>query len=324
MSSLPVDGDAEHGRILIGTRDNEDAAIVRFPVGKALVQTLDFFTPIVNDPYRFGQIAAANALSDVYAMGGEPWCAMNIVCFPIKQMPAAMLRAIIHGGYDKIREAGAVLAGGHSVEDAEIKYGLSVTGVIDPDGYTSNAALAQGDQLLLTKPLGTGVIATAIKANWEGCDALEDLLYEWAGRLNNRAGAVLRAMRLKAATDITGFGLGGHLLEMARASRCHARLSTSQIPFLPEALELADMGLIPAGSFANKAFFAPHVSTSAGVDDLRADLVFDAQTSGGLLLAVPGARLGEAMRRLEDAGELAAHVGEIAGSHACGHLELIP
>lgn len=321
---MPKEPAAENGRVIIGTSDNEDAAILHFPAGKAIVQTLDFFTPIVNDPYKFGQIAAANSLSDVYAMGGEPWCAMNIVCFPIKDMPKDMLRDIILGGYDKTREAGAVLAGGHSVEDPEIKYGLSVTGIIDPDGYTSNAALRPGDQLLLTKPIGTGVIATAIKANWDGREALEDLLYHWASKLNNRSGQVLRDMRIKAATDVTGFGLGGHLLEMARASRCAVHLYVSAIPFLPEALDLAAVGMIPAGSFANKKYCGSHVSVDSAVPALSGDLVFDAQTSGGLILAVPEARLREAVMRLEDAGELAAHVGEVTTDHTCGHLSLCP
>lgn len=310
--------------MITGTSNNEDAAILHFPAGKALVQTLDFFTPIVNDPYRFGQIAAANSLSDVYAMGGEPWCAMNIVCFPVKTMPKDMLRDIILGGYDKIREAGAVLAGGHSVEDPEIKYGLSVTGVIDSDGYTSNAALRPGDQLVLTKPVGTGVIATAIKGDWEGRDALEELLYTWAARLNDRSGRVVREMRIKAVTDITGFGLGGHLLEMARASACEVALSVAAIPFLPEAVELAGMGMIPAGSYANRQHFALSTTVDEAVDPLLRDLVFDAQTSGGLLLAVSQQQLAEVVKRLEDAGELAAVVGEVLGSHRCGHLNILP
>lgn len=306
--------------MITGTSDNEDAAILHFPAGKALVQTLDFFTPIVNDPYRFGQIAAANSLSDVYAMGGEPWCAMNIVCFPIKEMPRDMLRDIILGGYDKMRESGAVLAGGHSVEDPEIKYGLSVTGFIDPDGYTSNAALRPGDQLLLTKPIGTGVIATAIKGNWDGVDALEDLLYHWAAHLNDRSGRVVREMRIKAVTDITGFGLGGHVLEMARASKCSVTLHTSAIPFLTEAIDLAAVGMIPAGSFANRRYCAGAVTVEEGVDAILADLVFDAQTSGGLLIGVPEDQLAEVTVRLTDLGEMAAHVGEVTEAHSCGAL----
>lgn len=169
-------------RLLTGPQDYEDAAIVKFPAGKALVQTLDFFTPVVNDPYGFGQIAAANAMSDVYAMGGEPYCAMNIVCFPIRKMPKEYMREILRGGLDKVREAGAFIAGGHSVEDDELKYGLSVTGLIDPDGFASNRGLAPGDALLLTKPIGTGVLATALKGDIGDPEAIEERLVTWADR----------------------------------------------------------------------------------------------------------------------------------------------
>lgn len=322
LASLPKNQSFD-GRVILGREHNEDAAILRFPAGKALVQTLDFFTPIVNDPYKFGRIAAANSLSDVYAMGGEPWCAMNIVCFPIKSMPREVLQAIIHGGFDTLTEAGAALAGGHSVEDDEIKYGLSVTGVIDPDGYTSNAALQAGDQLLLTKPLGTGVLATAVKANWDGAEQLEELLFHWAGHLNAAAGKVLHDMKIKAATDVTGFGLGGHLLEMATASQKTVRLWSQCIPLIEQAVELAEMGLVPAGSYANKHFCEAKVHIAEPVQPVVTDLVFDAQTSGGLVMAVPEERLDEAILRLKDAGEYVAHIGEVAekGDKA---LELLP
>jgi len=288
------------------------------------VQTVDFFTPIVNDPYKFGRIAAANALSDVYAMGGEPWCAMNIVCFPIKDLPRDILQAIIHGGYDTLCDARASLAGGHSVEDDEIKFGLSVTGVVDPDGFTSNAALQTGDQLLLTKPLGTGVLATALKARWDGADEIEELVFRWAGHLNAAAGSVLRAMRLKAATDVTGFGLGGHLLEMALASSRTVRLWAQRVPVIERAAELASMGLVPAGSYANKHYCESKVTIDAGVPTITADLVFDAQTSGGLVLAVPGSRLDEAVSRLHDAGEFVAHIGEVTDRQSASlHLAAV-
>ena len=181
---------------------------MRFPEGKALVQTLDFLTPIVNNPYWFGQIAAANSLSDVYAMGGEPYTAMNIVCFPIQTMGKEVLRRILEGGMDKIRESGAVMAGGHSVKDTEIKYGLSVTGIVDPAAFASNRGLRPGDHLLLTKPIGTGVLATALKADFGDSAKIEELIYRWAGRLNKAGGAVIQKLGLKGATDVTGFGLG--------------------------------------------------------------------------------------------------------------------
>jgi len=289
---------------------------VSFPPGKALVQTLDFFTPIVNDPYRFGQIAAANSLSDVYAMGGVPWTAMNIVCFPAKTMPLSILRDILKGGLDKIREAGAVLAGGHSVEDDEIKYGLSVTGLIDPAHIATNHGLVPGDVLLLTKPLGTGVLATAVKGNWAGSERMEDLLYRWAARLNDHAGRVVRELKLKAATDVTGFGLGGHVLEMARASHVSVEITAAAVPMLDQALELAGLGLLPAGSHANRAFCADAVHVAETADPLQTDLIFDAQTSGGLVLAVPEGKLKEAVEMLQASGDLSAIVGRVLAEDA--------
>ncbi len=275
------------------------------------MQTVDFFTPIVNDPFWFGQIAAANALSDVYAMGGEAFAAMNILCFPVKTLPKEMIKDILAGGLDKIQEAGAVLAGGHSVEDEELKYGLAVSGIVDPERVSTNMGLRPGDQLLLTKPLGTGVLATALKAHWQGQDELERLLHRWASRLNQRAGRVIQALNLRAATDITGFGLGGHLLEMLQGSKVRAKLKLDDIPFIPEAVELAGYGMIPAGSFANKTFCGKQVYIEPGLDNIKTDLVFDAQTSGGLLLAVPEDKVPEAVRMLEDGGDMAAHVGGI-------------
>lgn len=316
LAGLQVPPDS---RILAGTSGNEDAVILTFPPGKALVQTVDFFTPIVDDPWRFGQIAAANALSDVYAMGGEPWSAMNIVCFPAKEMDLAVLQAMLQGGLDKVLEAGAVLAGGHSVEDREIKYGLAVSGVVEPGRIARNAGLKPGDALILTKPLGTGVLATAVKADWEEKDHLEDLLFRWAGRLNVAGGEVIRALGLAAATDVTGFGLGGHLLEMARASGVSITVSVQDVPCIAEALDLAGMGLLPEGSHANRRFCASAVSVAEGLDPVRTDLVFDAQTSGGLVLGVPGPLLGQAVRMLEDRGELAAVIGE-AGEGGAGPL----
>ncbi len=284
---------------------------MHFPQGQALIQTVDFFTPIVNDPFWFGQIAAANALSDVYAMGGRPFAAMNILCFPLKKLPKEMIKDILAGGLDKVREAGAILAGGHSVEDEELKYGLAVSGTVDPQRVATNTGLRPGDQLLLTKPLGTGVLATALKAKWPGQDELEALLHRWASRLNKDAGRVVEVLGLRAATDITGFGLGGHLLEMLQGSNVRAELWLEHVPFLAEAVELAGMGMIPAGSFANKTFCSKLVTMAPELDSIKADLVFDAQTSGGLLLAVPEAQVPQAVRMLQESGDLAAHVGQI-------------
>ncbi len=301
-------------RLLTASGVNEDAAVVRLPDGTGLVQTVDFFTPIVNDPYKFGRIAAVNALSDVYAMGGTPLSAMNIVCFPIKTMDKGILADILRGGLDAVLEAGAVPAGGHSVEDKEIKYGLAVSGLVAADGFASNTGLSPGDLLLLTKPLGTGVLATALKGDFGDAAVLEDLLFRVAGRLNAAGGRVIRELGLKAATDVTGFGLGGHLLEMAAASGVAVELTLAEVPFLPLAVELAGLGMLPAGSFANRDHCARTVSVAAGLDPVRCDLMFDAQTSGGLVLAVPEGKVAAARRMLTDAGDLAAVIGRVVAA----------
>ena len=284
------------GRVLHGFEHNEDAVILRTPpAGMALVQTVDVLSPLGNNPRLFGQVAAANALSDVYAVGGVPWSAMNIAAFPAQDVPLEVFAEILAGGLEKIVEAGAVLAGGHTLEDAEIKYGLSVTGYVDPGAVASNAGLRPGDALVLTKPLGTA----------------EADLYRWATHLNANAAEVLRAMNLKAATDITGFGLGGHLLEMARGSRVVVEIDTASLPFIDNVEAFASDGLIPAGSYANRRHCSCRTFVSPDVDSLRATLVFDAQTSGGLVLAVPQERVEEALERLASLGEPGWLVGHV-------------
>ena len=310
-------------RILTGLGNSEDAAIVRFPVGKALVQTLDFFTPIVNDPFRFGQIAAANSLSDVYAMGGEPYVAMNIVCFPITSMDVSVLREILRGGLLKIHEAGALLVGGHSIQDKEIKYGLSVSGVIDPDRYATNAGLRPGDVLFLTKPIGSGVLATAIKGQWEGSESFEEKLFGWAARLNRVPGQAVARFGLKAATDVTGFGLGGHLLEMARASDCSIVLNVGEVPLMDHALELARVGILPQGSHANRHYCHKTVEASTHLDPVLVDLMYDAQTSGGMVLGVPPKQAEEVRGWLTGQGELAARIGTVEPPRADGKRLLL-
>ena len=309
---------AADDRILTGMGNSEDAAVVRFPAGKALVQTLDFFTPIVNDPCRFGQIAAANSLSDVYAMGGEPYSVMNIVCFPSSSMDISVLREILRGGLMKIQEAGAMLVGGHSVQDKEVKYGLSVSGVIDEDRYATNSGLVPGDVLILTKPIGSGVLATAVKAQWEGADADEEVLFRWASRLNRIPGAAIAKFGLRAATDVTGFGLGGHLLEMAMASNCSISLDVSAVPLMGRALELARIGLLPVGSHANKHYCDKTVMFQPSLDPVLIDLMFDAQTSGGLVLSVPGKIAEDVRIWLESRGEMAALIGSVESSRTDG------
>lgn len=312
-------------RVLTGLQNAEDAAILHFPAGQAMVQTLDFFTPIVNDPYKFGQIAAANSLSDVYAMGGTPYSVMNIVCFPASSMDIAILREVLRGGHDKILESGAVLVGGHSVQDQELKYGLSVTGIVDPDQFATNAGLRAGDQLILTKPVGSGILATAIKAEWDGFELYEEELFRWASRLNNVSGAAIQNFKLQAATDVTGFGLGGHLLEMSRASNCTIVLGLHSIPVMEHAFSLASVGLIPAGSYANRHFCEQSVEIQDGCDSILLDLAFDAQTSGGLVLAVPGHLAQDVCMWLADAGEMATLIGQVEPARSDGkRLVLCP
>jgi selenide, water dikinase len=251
----------------------------------ALIQTVDFFTPVVDDPYWFGQIAAANALSDVYAMGGIPKTAMNLVAFPAKTMDLAILRQIIQGGVDKLREAEVALIGGHSIADQEIKYGLSVTGTVRPERVLAKKGLRPGDRLVLTKPLGTGIVNTAIKASMATPDLIERATRIMA-TLNRTAAQVMADFDVGACTDITGFGLLGHLAEMVIGSGCGVHLNAARVPIIEEALAFAAMGLIPAGAYQNKAFREAMIDLSEAVARERQDILFDPQTSGGLLIAV--------------------------------------
>ena len=320
MEAAPARPELEK-RVLAGRAHNEDAAIIAIPPGRALVQTVDVLAPIVNDAYAFGRIAAANALSDVYAMGGEPWSAMNLAFFPpalSENDPEGVLPAILQGGLDAMLEAGAVPAGGHTVQDEELKYDLAVTGIIDPASFARNDGLVPGQRLLLTKPLGVGILATAVKAHWEGSEESEAEILRWAGRLNSAGGTVIRELALTAATDITGFGLGGHALEMALASGVSIELWSESLPLLPRALEFARDGLIPAGSHANRCHAAASTLTMPNVDEALESLVFDAQTSGGLLLAVKPDKLDRAKEMLLAAGDLACEVGEVQESRSDG------
>ena len=315
LSGIPMPPDPE-GRIVHGFSNNEDAVLVKAPpAGMALVQTVDILGPIGNSARLFGQTAAANALSDVYAMGGIPWSVMNVAAFPSPEnpddAPISVLAEIITGAMEKVAEAGAVLAGGHTLDDEYIKFGLAVTGAIDPAKAARNDGLVAGDVLILTKALGTGILATGIKAKWPGFEEAEKEMYRWTTHLNTAAAEVIRAMGLKAATDITGFGLGGHLLEMAKGSGVSAELDCSALPFMDQAEELASFGLIPAGTYRNRDHASCHTTVSSSADELRSTLVFDAQTSGGLLLAVPQERVQEACERLNALNEPAFIVGRI-------------
>lgn len=308
-------------RVLAGRARNEDAVVLRLPPGKALVQTVDVLTPLVNDPFAFGRIAAANALSDVYALGGEPWSAMNICCFPsclVADDPEETIAGILRGGLDALIEAGAVLAGGHSVQDDELKYGLAVSGLIDPGHIAVNSGLRPGQRLLLTKPIGSGVLSTALKAQWDGWEEAAEQLRTWCGRLNRVGGAVIARHRLTAATDVTGFGLGGHLLEMAEASGVGIALDVESIPLMSQALDYARLGFIPSGSHANRHYCAERTESLRPLDQARESLLFDAQTSGGLVVAVEPGDVQAVSAELEAGGDMAACIGEVLPAEAHG------
>ena len=280
---LPVDE-----RLLVGFEGGDDAGVFRLDDERALVQTVDFFTPMVDDPYRFGQVAAANALSDVYAMGGVPLTAMNLVAFPINCMDHDILKQILAGGLDKIAEAGAVLAGGHSIDDPEIKYGLAVTGEIHPDKIWRNLGAQSGDLLLLTKPLGNGILATALKAGFVTEEEIAPAL-EWMTRLNllpSEEAAGKWRQCIHACTDVTGFGFIGHLSEMVADDRVGVTVEISSVPFLDQAEELCSQGLFPEGGHRNRDFFGFRILGEDLADPLLRDVLFDPQTSGGLLMAV--------------------------------------
>lgn len=319
MQALPI---RSHPDLLVGLETSDDAGVYRLTPEIALIQTVDFFTPVVNDPYTFGQIAAANALSDVYAMGGQPLTALNIVCYPSKTVPKEVLLAILTGGLDKIHEAGALLVGGHSVDDTELKYGLAVTGVVHPDKVLTNGGARVGDTLILTKPLGTGVIATAMKGRLASPEATAAAI-EVMTALNRLPAACLDNLSVHAITDITGFGLLGHALEMATASQVEITFWAHQVPVLAAAREYAAMGLVPAGTFANRNFCARSLAVATGVDPLLVDLCSDAQTNGGLLLAVAPDQAEALLDCLLGHGIHAAAIGAVTGQ-APGSIRLEP
>ena len=298
---------ADDPALLVGADTLDDAAVYRLNDEVALVQTVDFFTPVVDDPYDFGRIAAANALSDVYAMGGRPLTALNIVCFPIGTLPLEYLGRILAGGAETARLAGATIVGGHTIDDPEPKYGLAVTGVIRPGDQSTNAAAVPGDLLLLTKPLGTGIIATAIKQGIASSDMVAAATESMA-TLNRDAAEVAREHGVRAVTDVTGFGLLGHLSEMCRASRVGADLWLDGLPLLPGVKALAREGVVPGGTKRNLEYVLPFTEFEAGIEDWWRLLAADAQTSGGLLLAVAEERADQVVKALKEKGAPAAAV----------------
>jgi selenide,water dikinase len=300
---------------LIGLETFDDAGVFRLREDLALIQTVDFFTPIVDDPYAFGQIAAANALSDIYAMGGRPLTAMNLICFPIKTMDVAILREILKGGLEKIKEAGAFLIGGHSVEDDELKYGLSVSGTVHPQKVLANRGARAGDRLVLTKPIGTGIINTAIKGNLATKEMIDKVTVLMA-TLNRAAAEVMEDFKVSACTDVTGFGLLGHLCEMIEKGPVGVRLMADQVPLLDGVAALAGMGIVPAGTHRNKTFREDCLVENHTIDPVLFDILFDAQTSGGLLIALAPQEADMLVTRLRDRGITeAAIIGEFVPEH---------
>lgn len=277
---LPTD---DH--LLVGLDQADDAGVYRVSEELALIQTVDFFTPVVDDPYCFGQIAAANALSDVYAMGGVPKTAMNLMGFPIGEMDISIFRQIIEGGLSKLREADVVLVGGHSVADKELKYGLSVTGFVHPKQILTKRNLQSGQKMILTKPLGIGIVNTAVKAGLTTGE-LSERVSRLMATLNKDAAETMRAFPVSACTDVTGFGLLGHLAEMVEGSGCGVEIDSGALPLINEAVEFAQMGLIPTGAYKNREFRENMVAIAENIPRALTDILFDPQTSGGLLIAV--------------------------------------
>ena len=295
--------------LLVGLRDPDDAAVWRLDEDRAIVVTTDFFTPVVDDAYDYGSIAAANSLSDVYAMGGQPFLALNVAALP-EDLPDEISREIIRGGAEKAREAGVVIAGGHTVKDKEPKYGLVAIGFVDPRSMLSKGGLRIGDTLVMTKPLGFGVTTTALKQEKaDDQDVVE--VVDWMKRLNKTACQLALEFGLRAATDITGYSLLGHAMEMADASGIALRFDFKSIPFVTGARKYAERGIFPGGAFDNRKYFQPHVKFDHSVDEPNQMLLFDPQTSGGLLLGVPAEQLDSFLRRAAEIGQAAWAVGRV-------------
>lgn len=296
-------------RLLVGLDTSDDAAVYKLSDDQALIQTVDFFTPMVDDPYLYGQIAAANALSDIYAMGGKPLLALNIVCFP-DCLPHTVLEEILRGGAEKVKEAGGIIAGGHTVRDAEPKYGLSVTGLAKPGQITANTGARAGDVLVLTKPLGTGIIINGIKAKLVSEAAASEAARSMSA-LNKPASEAMLRHGAGACTDITGFGLLGHASEMAEASGVTLEIDFSALPLLPETMDMARMGLIPGGAYNNREYLRDRVKLDEKLKPEEQMLLFDPQTSGGLLLSIPAPGAEKVVGELAEQGVRAAIIGRV-------------
>lgn len=308
LRCLPQIQDQDPG-LLVGLDTADDAAVYQLSDHQALILTVDFFTPMVDEPYLFGQIAAANALSDIYAMGGKPFLALNIACFP-DCLPPSLLGEILRGGWDKATEAGCILAGGHTVRDEEPKYGLTVLGMAHPDQILTNAGAKPGDILILTKPLGTGIINTALKTDLLSPSATQAAL-DCMSALNRVAAEVMVQHGANACTDITGFGLLGHGVEMAAASQVCLKIYSHAVPLLPETMDMARMGLIPAGAYNNKGHLEQQIIFDPKLKPESQLILCDPQTSGGLLMAVPASNAETMLAALDQKGVPAAVIGEV-------------
>lgn len=313
MEGLPLIADPN---LVAGMEGNEDAGVYRLTDDLAVIQTVDFFTPIVDDPYTFGQIAVVNALSDVYAMGGKPLTAMNIVCFPVKTMDMDILRRILLGGLDKMREASVTLVGGHSVEDNELKYGLSVTGLIHPQKVLFNRGARAGDKLVLTKPLGTGIVNTAVKGGVAPAN-LVDIAINCMTTLNKKAAELMvETPDVHACTDVSGFGFLGHALEMVEGSTVGMTIDSTAIPYFPEIREFIETGIVPGGLYRNRSYRERLIEKAPDLPDWMVDVLFDPQTAGGLLIALTASRAEGLIETMHAAGiKDAAVIGEVTDRH---------
>ena len=311
-----------HPDLLVGTEHGDDAAVYRLDNNTAIIVTVDFFTPITDDPYEFGAISAANSLSDVYAMGGKPLVALNVVGFPAK-LAVEMLGTVLKGGYDKATEAGCLIVGGHTVDDEEPKYGLSVVGLVEPGKEVSNSNAQPGDVLVLTKPIGTGIITTGCKQGITP-DAVLKLAVETMSELNKGASEAMMRVGVNSCTDITGFGFMGHLRGMVRGSKAGANVRVADVPVLPGVWDLLEKGTVPGGTFRNMSSVANDVDWDASLTEEQKLLMCDAQTSGGLLISVPRAKLDQLLAELETSGvQTRAVVGEVTAENP-GRISVSP
>lgn len=310
----------KHPDLIVGLDTSDDAGVYRLNDEMALVQTVDFFTPIVDDAYAFGQVAAANALSDIYAMGGKPLTALNIVAFPISKLDKSILADILRGAGDKVKEAGATLVGGHSIDDAEPKFGMAVTGIIHPEKVLTNAGAKPGDKLVLTKPIGVGIMTTSLKRELLQPEEVE-LVTRTMATLNKTAAEVMAGYDIHACTDVTGFGLLGHSTEMAAGSEAGLVIYAEQVPFLPRVRELAESGAVPGGTKNNYNHVKDKVVFDERLDEIAQLMLCDAVTSGGLLLSVAAVDAEAMIRDMRAKGVEAACIGEVVADHP-GHIHV--